>query len=248
MTMLNLDKMGAYTYGETKEDTDDDDELETTQITERKDAGAVEVHSLDTLGDTVSGGSGDATIHGLTMEVIKEVEDVDPGDIEYNLTETDDRPGYHGTATVWIPTGVASAYELSWTGLETTAEQPYLEDRYLAVEYTEGVGDTAPQDVESWTDKTGMFGEQGTVHSVDDTLQPGQTNYVRVSLRLQEGEFDTLQDTLESLGQEQQGGVGMGPGSGGGGAISFVEGVFGALIATVSGLFAKARGWIPGMG
>jgi len=248
MTMLNLDKMGTYTYGETKEDTDDDDDLETTQITERKEAGAVSVHSLDTLGETVSGGSNDATIHGLTMDVIKEVEDTDPDNIEYNLTQTDDRPGYHGTATLWIPTGVESAYELSWTGLETTAEQAYLEDRYLAVEYTEGVGDTDPQDVDSWTDKTGLFGEQGTVHSVDDTIQPGQTNYVRVSLRLQQSEFDALQNTLDSLGQEQQGGAAMGPGSGGGGPISFVEGVFGSIVAVVTGLFAKAKGWFPGSG
>ncbi|WP_338740375.1 hypothetical protein [Haloplanus salilacus] len=247
MTMLNLDKMGTYTYGETREDTDDDDELETTQITERKDAGAVEVHSLDTLGDSIRGSSG-ATVHGLTMDVIKEVEDVDPDDIEYNLTETDDRPGYHGTATLWIPTGVESAYELGWTGLSTTAEQAYLEDRYLAVEYAEGVGDTNPQDVGSWTDQTGMFSEEGTVHSIDDTIQPGQTNYVRVSLRLQESEFNTLRNTLESLGEDVEGGVGMGPGSGGGGPISFVQGVFGSIVAVVAGLFAKARGWIPGMG
>jgi hypothetical protein len=248
MTMLNLDKMGTYTYGETKADTDDDDELETMQITERKEAGAVEVHSLDTLGETVSGSSGAATINGLTMDVIKEIEDADPDEIEYNLTETDDRPGYHGTATVWVPTGVASAYELSWTNVQTTADQAYLEDRYLAVEYAEGVGDTDPQEVDSWTDQTGMFGEQGSAHTIDDTIQPGQSNYVRVSLRLQEDEFNALQTTLDNLGQDGEGGVGMGPGSGGGGPISFVQGIFGAIVATITGLFAKARGWIPGMG
>jgi len=248
VTMLNLDKMGEYTYGENRKDTDDDDELETVQITERKDAGAVSVHSLDSLGETVAGGSESATVHGLTMDVIKEVADADQDEIEYNLTQTDDRPGYYGTADIYVPTGVESAYELGWTGLSTTAEQAYLEERYLVVEYSEGVGDTDPQEVDSWTDQTGMFSSQGTNHTIDDTLQPGQTNYVRLSLRLQEDEFNALQNTLDSLGEDAQSGVGMGPGGGSGGPIGWIEGLFGGIIATVTGLFAKARGWIPGRG
>ena len=238
VSMLNLDKMSKYTYGVEKADTDDDDDLEDVTIHEVDSPGAVSIHALDSMGDTFS----EATINGLTTDIVKSTSTLDGEDVEYSFNQTEDRPGYYGTATVYIPTGLPSAYDISFSNAITEEEQVYLEDRYLEVAYAEGVGDTNPKDVDSWTTITSSYSEQDTNVTIDDTIQPGQTSYVKYRLQLQESEFNAAQSFLGNLGSG--GGTGMGPGGAGGGIFSWINALYGSIVAAVGGLFARAKGLV----
>lgn len=236
VSMLNLDKMSKYTYGVEKVDTDDD-ALEDVTIHEIDSPGAVSIHSLDSMGDTFS----EATINGLTTDIVKSTSTLEGDDVEYSFNRTEDRPGYYGTATIYIPTGLPSAYDISFSNVVTEEEQVYLEGRYLEVAYAEGVGDTNPKDVDSWTTITSSYSEQDTNVTIDDTIQPGQTSYVKYRLQLQQSEYNAAQQFLSNLGSG--GGAGMGP-SGGSGLFNWLNALYGGIIATITGLFARAKGVI----
>ena len=237
VSMLNLDKMSKYTYGVEKVKNDDDD-LENEEIHEVDTPGAVSIHSLDSMGDTFS----EATINGLTTDIVKSTSTLSGDDVEYQFNKTQDRPGYYGTATVYIPTGLPSAYDISFSGAVTEEQQVYLEDRYLEVAYAEGVGDTHPDDVDSWTTITSSYSEQNANVTIDDTIQPGQTSYVKYRLQLQETEFNAAQEFLNNL--DSAGGAGMGPGGAGGGIFNWINGLYASIVAAVGGLFARAKGVI----
>lgn len=236
VSMLNLDKMSKYTFGVEKADTDDDDDLEDEEIHEVDAPGAVAIHDLSSMGDSFS----EATINGLTTDIVKSTSTLSGDDVEYSFNQTEDRPGYYGTATVYIPTGLPAAYDISFSGAVTEEQQVYLEDRYLEVAYAEGVGDTHPDDVDSWTTITSSYSEQDTNVTIDDTIQPGQTSYVKYRLQLQESEFNAAQSFLSNLGSG--GGTGMGPGGTGGGIFTWINGLYASIVAAVGGLFARAKG------
>ncbi|AZH25279.1 hypothetical protein [Haloplanus aerogenes] len=236
VSMLNLDKMSKYTYGVEKADTDDDDDLEEEDIHEVDSPGAISIHALSSMGDTFS----EATINGLTTDIVKSTSTLDGEDVEYEFNRTEDRPGYYGTATVYIPSGLPAAYDISFSNAVTEEEQVFLEDRYLEVAYAEGVGDTNPKDVDSWTDITSSYSEQDANVTIDDTIQPGQTSYVKYRLQLQQSEYNAAQSFLSNLGSG--GGGGMGPGGTGGGIFSWINGLYASIVAAVGGLFARAKG------
>jgi hypothetical protein len=244
LAMVNLDKMERYSFGSRAVDTDDDDALESETIYEIKEGGAVSVSDIDTLGDTFDA----ATIHNLKVDVVGAFEDRSPDEAEWSLETTgDERPGYHGVATVYIPTGLVSAYDVSWADTETRLMQTYLSDRYLSVKYAEAIDDTDPMDVDSWSDITSSYDSQGENVTVDDTVQPGQNSYLQVKLRLQEDEYNALQTFLNNLGTDSSGT--MGPMQTGGGGnwwkgIPIVGTIVAFLGAAKKGLFSKVGAWL----
>lgn len=242
---LNLDKMSKYQFGQQAYDgSDDDSEKDQTRTFYEFNAsnpGTYSIKSRDTLGPAFDS----AVIHDLEVDFVQERRDVPLSDIEVEFNETDNRPGYHGTATIYVPVGLESAYDVSYTNLETTETQPYLESRYIEVAYAEGVGsvDTPSEDISDseWTDITSSYTGEGTEVTIDGTVQPGQTSYVKYRLQLQEDEFKHAQDVLTG----GSGGAAKGPDrSGGLGSLPIV----GGIIALVGGLVAWAKGWIPFMG
>lgn len=239
VSMLNLDKMSKYQYGVKKVDTDDDDGLEDVTIEEVDTPGAVSIHSLESMGSAFS----KATINGLTVDIVKAPSDLDASDVEYSFNQTNERPGYYGTATIYLPTGLPAAYDISFASAVTREQQVFLQSRYLEVSYAEGVGDTNPKDVESWTDITSSYSEQDANVTIDNTIQPGQTSYVKYRLQLQQGEFNAAKSFMDSIGSGG-GGVGLGPSGTGGGLFTWVNGIFASIIAAVGGLFARAKGMI----
>jgi hypothetical protein len=238
VSMFNLDKMSKYTYGVEKADTDDDDDLEDVTIHEVDAPGAVAIHDLSSMGDTFE----EATINGLTTDIVKSTSTLSGDDVEYTFNQTEDRPGYYGTATIYIPTGLPAAYDIAFSNAVTAEQQVYLEDRYLEVAYAEGVGDTHPDDVDSWTTITSSYSEQNANITIDDTIQPGQTSYVKYRLQLQQSEFNAAQSFLNNL--DSAGGAGMGPGGAGGGIFTWINGLYASIVAAVGGLFARAKGVI----
>ncbi|MFC7028818.1 hypothetical protein ACFQH8_18135 [Halomicroarcula sp. GCM10025710] len=176
VSALNVEKMSAWDLGTEMVDTDGDEKLEERQITEVSSAGDISIHQLNTTGPAFDS----AVIHDLSIDFVSDRDDRDSSEIETSFNQTDNRPGYYGTATIYAPTGLPSAYELSYSGVKTTHNQSFLSDRYIEVSHAEGVGDTNPENISSWTDITSSYSSEGTTVTVDDTIQPGQTNYVVV--------------------------------------------------------------------
>jgi len=234
---VNVQKMSTWDLGTQLKDTNSDSELEETTLREVSSPGAVSITSLDSMGQTFQKG----IVHDLTIDFVSNRTDRDADDIVTNFNQTDQRPGYYGTATIYVPTGLPSAYELSYANVQTSHTQSFLADRYIEVSYAEGVGDTAPKNISAWTDITSSYTSQGANVTVDDTLQPGQTNYAVIKLQLQENEFQTTQDAFATAGAAV-----MGPGGGGGGLGSIP--LVGGALATLGGVWAYIKGLIPVIG
>lgn len=119
VSALNLDKTGEWDFGSHLADTDDDDELESVEHTEKKTGGAMDLGAKDASGLTTLGSElGDATLHDLDVEMVESA-DEQPDDIVYaNFTkdasvESGDCPGYYGTVTLAVRMTDKSAYDLS---------------------------------------------------------------------------------------------------------------------------------------
>jgi hypothetical protein len=237
VTAVNAQKMSTWDLGTQLKDTNGDGELEETTLKEVSSPGAVSITSLDSMGQTFQKG----IVHDLTIDFASNRSDRDADEIVTNFNQTDQRPGYYGTATIYVPTGLPSAYELSYASVQTSHTQSFLSDRYIEVSYAEGVGDTAPKNISSWTDITSSYSSQGANVTVDDTLQPGQTNYAVIKLQLQENEFQTTQDAFATAGAAV-----MGPGGGGDGLGNLP--IIGGGLAALSGLWAYIKGLVPFIG
>jgi hypothetical protein len=230
-SLMNTDRMSKYTLGTEMVDSDGDDDLETETVYEKKTDGQLAITGLDSMGSAFD----EAVIHDLGIDVVRSPADIPDNRVWVETEQTDERPGYYGTATVTIDTGVVSGYDVSWSSVATVEEVPYLEARYLTVEYAEGVGDTDPSDVDdsAWSDITSSYSSQGTNVTVDDTIQPGQTNYVQYELQLQQGEFNALQNWAESGG-------GAGGGAMGGGLTNLP--LIGGVVAVLLGFLKRFGG------
>ncbi len=227
---LNVEKMSKWDLGDHRADTDDDDELETEQITETKNGGAITVADLGTLGDTFS----DAHIKGLTVDFVMEASDLRSEDTSAEFTDATQYPGYdkhfQGDFRFQIP----SAYDLSYSNLELTDTVAVPGGAVASVEYAEGTGDTAFDDIDSWTDISDQYESPGDTVTVDDTLQPGSNIVVSYDYLVTSDQVSSLQST----------GV-MGPtGSDDGGILGWIFSLPG-MVASVVGGFLGIR-WLRG--
>ncbi|WP_435065955.1 hypothetical protein [Halobaculum sp. EA56] len=244
VSAMNFDRTSKWTLGVEKVDVDDDDALEEEAIYEvgAGEQGMISIMSRSSIGFD------SGVIHGLRVDVIKDLSE-DPqsiplNDVHTQFNQTDNRPGYFGTATLIVPTGYVSGYDVSWYNLGLNVTQNYLESRYLEVSYAEGVGSsTEPTEVDdsSWTDYTDSFSSQGSEVQIDSTIQPGETSYLKFRLQLQEGEFSFAKNFFSTGGA-----TGKGPGDRGGGLGSLP--IIGGIFTLLAGFVAYAKGMIPFVG
>ncbi|WP_136688667.1 hypothetical protein [Halorhabdus amylolytica] len=220
MPLINAEAMSPYTFGEKRVDSDDDDELETEVIEEP--TGPYDVHSLSTFGDAFSS----AIVHGLSIPVQHEAADLPAEDIEINATETDKYPGYDVSVDYWYRLEVPTAYDLSHADLELTQTQQHPSDRYVAVEYIEGAGDTEFDNLGSMVGRTAQFDSEGQRVVLDDTIQPGQTIVVHEEHRYTQDKWDEIKTNMQEAG----GGGAVMPQQDGG-----ISATFGAIIGGIVG-------------
>ncbi|WP_181685821.1 hypothetical protein [Halorhabdus salina] len=229
VSLLNAERMSMYGFGEQLKDTDSDDDLETVTIEEP--TGTVDVHSLTTFGPALS----NATIHGVSMPVQHRAADLAAEDVSVSFNESDKYPGYDYIAEINYRIDVESAYDLSHSGLALQQEQKWPSDRYLSIEIAEGTGDTAFDDVSSWTDVTSKVSSEGNLLTLDDTIQPGQKISIRERLRITEDDRSAM--TLSG---------GAGAIMGGGGSGGLFGGIFNAFTGAIAGVLGffgiKLRG------
>ncbi|MFB6188367.1 MAG: hypothetical protein ABEI57_00645 [Halapricum sp.] len=219
---LNVEKMSTWDFGDHRENTDDDSQLETTQILEVKTAGAVSVADLSTLGDTFK----DAHIKGLTVDFVTPVSALPSGDTSVEFSDASQYPGYDKHFKGDYRFHLQSAYDLSYSNLVLTDTVSVPGSAYVHVKYAEATGDTAFSDISSWTTVTGRYDSMGAEVTIDDTLQPGTNIVVRYDYLLTSDQVSALQTATGAMGPT---------GGSGGGILSFFGTIPGMLVGAVGG-------------
>lgn len=228
ISALNVDKMGAWDFGDTLVDNDDDDELETEQILENKDGGAIALSDLGTMGETFA----DAHIKGLTVPFEQHARHLDSDDVSTEFTPAEQYSNYESHFMGDFRFELPSAYDLSYSNLvlEDTVSLPGT--RYVSVEYAEGTGDTAFDDISSLSAITGSYDSAGANVTVDDTVQPGTAMVLSYDYVVTADE----QSALQAAGV-------MGPTGSSGGILDTLIGIPGVIIAAIGGVLGRIAGF-----
>lgn len=223
---LNGEKMGTWSFGEKKVDTDDDDELETVEITEP--SGSFSIHSTESMGSTFDS----STIHDLRFPAIYSAADlVDDSDVSVEITETAEGkyPNYGFKVTAQYRLSVPNAYDLVHSGLTLRDTQDMPSDRYKEVAYAEGVGDSEFDEISSWTDVTSSYSSEGSDVTLDETVEPGKEYAVKYEFVATGSNTDEIEDTSAGA-----------PG-GGGKESGGILGSISAVIASILGVLGVGK-------
>ncbi|QZX98725.1 hypothetical protein [Halobaculum rubrum] len=173
LSVINSEKLGEYTLGEQRYDSDDDgEEDETRTITEP--TGQFWITGVDTMGDTFS----NADIAGMEIAMIFDASSLDQ-EMDAHIEFTDDRgdsgvyPGFQFIVDSYYRLSLPSAYDVSYSNAELTDEVELPSSRYQTVEYAEGVSDTEFDEISSWSSVKSSYDSQGDEVTLDSTIQPG---------------------------------------------------------------------------
>lgn len=226
VSALNAQKMGEWQFGAERVDNDGDDELETVDISEPH--GQYSVHSLGSLGAAFDS----ATINDLTVPMLFEAEQLPSDDVMTNWTATTSYPAFDQIGEIHYRMDVPDAYDLSYSGLSLDQKTNWPSERYAAVEYKEGVGDTDFGDIENWDSKTSSFDAQDKTVEIDGTIQPGTESALHYELKLTDGEADEMQSS---------GGAGVMGGNQGGGFVGWLIGLPGVVLSAIGGALGIRR-------
>ena len=220
---LNVEKKSEWVLGSEKYQADDDDELETRDITEVDTAGDISITSLDTMGATFD----DAQLHDLTFPAEKRLSDLDMANLMVEQKQTGNQyPGYYGTTTVYARLGLVDAYDISNANAVLKANQTFPSNYLVGVQVKEGVSDdTAFADIDGWTDETATFTTQDETYVVDQTIQSGQDHVLKITIKHPTKEMFNAYVTM--------GGGGGGFFGGGGFIGGFFEWFMGGLAAVL---------------
>jgi hypothetical protein len=232
ISALNVDKMGAWDFGDERVDSDDDDDLETEQITEHKTGGALAISDLGSMGDTFA----DAHIKGLTVPFVMNAEDLDSEDTNATFTEATQYSNYESHFDGQFRFEVPNAYDLSHANLEFQDTVSVPGTRYVDVEYAEGTGDTEFDEISSWSDLTDSYDSVGANVTVDDTVQPGTAMVISYDYVITSDEQSDLQNTGGAVGPT---------GGSGGGILGMILSVPGVIVSGIAGFLGlRRKGWL----
>lgn len=231
ISLMNLDQMSRYDFGEKMVDTDGDGEMDDTE-TLHEPTGEVSVTGLDTLGDTFDS----ATLHGVTFPAMFQASELSGDDVYANFTSAEDYQNYEYIGDTRYRFEMVDAYELSYANAELRDTVTLPETRYRTVQYAEGTGDTDLKNVSEWTDVTDSYSTQGDEVTLDATLQPGQNIDYNANALYTSDE----QQSIFSAG-DSGGGGGMFGGGGGGILGAIFSPISGAIAAILSFLGIKAK-------
>lgn len=216
---INVEKTSKYKLGTKKVDTDDDDELETEEIYSA--TGPISIHSISTMGTAFDS----ATIKGVTFPAHFEAQQLSSDDVAFSQQSGEDAgyPNWDKHTTTQYRLELPDAYDLSYANTELRADQKHTETHYKTVQYAEGTGDTAFDDIEdsSWTDITTSFSSEGKQVSIDTTVQPGTSMVLELNNVWTSSEYDT---------------VTSGDQAGGGGPMSSADGGFWGFLTSLPGI------------
>jgi len=204
-SLINSEKKGEYTFGERYVDDDDDDELETEEITEPH--GAYNVSALSTLGPTFD----DAVIVGLSYPAHVDAASLSADDMMATFSSDNAYPQWDSVADLFFRLQLPSAYDLTFTSPTLQMDQQWPSTRYVSVEVAEDTGDTEFSEIEdsAFTAQESAFDSEGDTVTLDDTISSGDNYVVHAELKLTSDEASAMQSATS-------GGGGIFGGSGGG--------------------------------
>lgn len=202
ITGFDAERKSKIVLGEEKVDTDSDDALETEAITEVATGGEQTIHSLASLDPIFD----DAVIYDLGVKGVEwRASLAGSDDVSFDLSDADQYAGYAKKGDQYRRVKVVAAIDLTHTGLELRHEQALIDERYKVLEYVEGAGDTAFDDLSesSFVDVSGTVAQQGDDLVLDETIQPGETYVVHsltVYLDSEVGDLEASSATPEPTG------------------------------------------------
>ncbi len=215
ISVLDAERTREIQFGEQLEDTDDDDELETVDVTQPNGEYSVaNMAGFDSVMD-------DATFHGVTVDAVFQASDLqDDEDVSASFAEDNDYPNWDQVGNIDYKLELPTAFDLSYSNTELVDDPTLPDGRYRTVEVAEGVGDTDFEDIDSWSDVTSSYGSSEV--TLDSTVSSGTEYAISYKLTLTDGEVNAMQMTS---------GGGAGPmASSGGGIIGFLTSLPGMLI------------------
>jgi len=217
ISVLDTERTRELQFGERLEDTDDDDSLETVEVTQPN--GAYSVANMGGFDSTME----DATFYGVTVDARFQASDLtDDGDVSASFASDNDYPQWDQVGSFDFKISLPTAFDLSYANTELVDDPELPDERYKTVELAEGVGDTDFDDI-SYTDVTDSYGS-GEV-SLDSTVSSGTEYAVSYTVVLTDGEVDAMQNA----------GGGAGPMSAGsGGPIDFITSLPGLILTGIA--------------
>ena len=234
ISVLDAERTRELTFGEQLADTDDDDELETVEITEPH--GAYSVTGMDTLDAVMA----DATVYGVTADAEFQASDLrDDGDVSAEFSASDDYPQWDQLGELAFRLELPTAFDLSYAGPELVDEPNLPSERYKSVEVAEGTDDTEFSEIDTYTSVTSSYDGSEAI-TLDSTVSTDTSYVVTYDVVLTNGEVSAIQNAAS-------GGAGVMAGNSGGflaGIWGFVTKPFGAVVSALGGisLFSIFRG------
>ena len=224
-------RKSAVTIGETMTDSDGDGELEATTI-EDNTGGVVGLTEQSTLPSMFS----DALIHDMEVYGVQfRMSDLVAED-DYRIEFSDaDNYAFDRKLEFYGRITPPSAIDLTYSGGELTDRQGFISDRYKTVEIAEGISDTDFENVSSWTSVSDQYTGVNETHTLDSTIQVGQSYGVHGVIVLQNEEESEIK--ANSIGA----GGGGGFWSGGNPVGTFVNGILASLAAIAASLGIISR-------
>jgi hypothetical protein len=229
---LDAERKSKIDLAETMTDEDGDGDVESVELTNVSDGGAVAVDDLGSMAPMFD----DATIYDFSVKGVQYgIEDVASPDVSVNFSSADEY-SYPSKLDLHVRLDVPSAIDLTHSDLALKAEQAFVSERYVVAEIEEDVSDD--EDLtnvsDSATDVTDTFAKKGAVHTLDSTVSTGSNYDAHLKILLQDDEVRELQDT-------GNGAAGSGPMGTSGGILdsiwTWIAGAVGSIFA-----FFRMRG------
>lgn len=192
------------------------------------DGGYQDLTSLSTMGDAFSS----AELHKLhVFDVRYEASQLDASDVNVTWSDASSYPNYAKLLDDYNRIRVPSAIALDHQGLSLMANQRYVSDRYLTVQYASNTGSADWGNISSWNSLSGKYTGMGDKHVLVSAVQAGSNIVWHGKIKLTQDQVSAAQDIPQNTG----GGGSSGPVSSGSGNI-LME-IVGGLGAFVSGLW-----------
>jgi hypothetical protein len=224
LAALNVDKTSEWSFGDERNDDNNDDEFETDSIKDVSTAGQIDIYNIDSMGPTFD----NAEINDLEMPMnfrAQDLEDDDTDRVNVTFSAATDYPSFENKQTAYYRLKLPSAYDLTYSNAVLRQDFDLPDSRFQDLEIVEGASDTEFADLSGWTDKSDSVSSGDDV-ILDDTIQPG-TEIAFKSV--------TLVTDDERTAIENVGGV-VGPAGGSDGIIGGVTGFFGTLWGKLTGV------------
>ncbi|WP_256403255.1 hypothetical protein [Halorubrum salinum] len=227
VSVLDAERTRALTFGERLEDTDDDDELETVTITEPR--GAYSVSGMDTFDEVMS----DATIYGVTADAEFAASDLeDDEDVSAEFGASSDYPQWDQLGELAFRIELPTAFDLSYAS-PTLVDEPTLpSERYKAVDFAEGTGDTAFDEID-YSSVASSYDGSETI-TLDSTVSTDTEYVIAYDVTLTNDEVTAIEEAASAAG-----GAGIMASNSGGpisGFIGFITSIPGMILSALTGI------------